>query len=181
MADSEVQDFVKGFLNDPLTKFEGRATGNLKTNNKDEIPQGNPLDGHLSTLFRSKKPIKESFREFLNEPGVKSALKGNHPKKDYEKKVRQVIKWVETGCNKPINVNMLLDAPDYDFLFVYGFPIVVSERALTYLEKYRKDQFEAFQIIDVNRVVRQKYYAINVITPDFDFNFDRKFKGLRDA
>ena len=181
MADSEVEEFMSRFLNAPLTKFMDRTTGNIHTQNPDENLQGYPLKGEPHPLFASYKPIRDSYKEWLGAKGVKSALKGIHRNKDFEKEVRHVIKWVETGCNKPIKVNMLLDAPDYDFLMVSGFRVVVSERALTYIETHRKAQFEAFPIVDVNKKVKQKYYAINVITPDFDFNFDVKFKGLKDA
>tara|TARA_R110002020_G_scaffold277603_3_gene493055 strand:+ start:277 stop:822 length:546 start_codon:yes stop_codon:yes gene_type:complete len=181
MADSEVEEFMSRFLNAPLTKFMDRTTGNIHTQNPDENLQGYPLKGEPHPLFKSYKPIVDAYKEWIKKPGVKDAIKNTHDDKDYEKEVRQVIKWVETGCHKPIKVNMLLDAPDYDFLMVSGFPVVVSERALSYLETHRKGQFEAFPIVDVNKKVKQKYYAINVITPDFDFNFDVKFKGLKDA
>eukprot|EP01047_Picozoa_sp_COSAG01_P003211 COSAG01_NODE_93_length_27013_cov_41.515791_12_plen_182_part_00 len=181
MADSEVEEFMSRFFKDPLRNFTHRLTGNIHTQNPDENLQGYPLKEEPRHLFKSYKPIRDSYKEWIKKPGVKDAIKNTHDDKDFEKEVRQVIKWVEAGCNKPIKVNMLLDAPDYDFLDVSGFPVVVSERALYYLKTHRKKQFEAFPIVDVNKKVKQKYYAINVITPDFDFNFDVKFKGLKDA
>lgn len=181
MADSEVQDFVKGLFEKKIHIFHKRLTGNIHSQNPEHFVQGNPINLMQTFLFDSHKPLKEAYQDWLNSKGVKEALAGKHPRKLIEKQIKETLNWIETGATKPIKINMLLDAPDYDFLFVHAIPLVVSERVLLYLQRHHNNEFESYIVEDVNKRVKQKFYAINITNPDFLYEFKDKFKGLPNA
>ncbi len=181
MADSEVQDFVKGLFEKKIHIFHRNLTGNIHSQDPDHLLQGNPINHTQTFLFDSHKPLKKAYQDWLEAEGIKLALSGKHSRKSFEKEVKETINWIESGANKPIKINMLLDAPDYDFLSVHNIPLVVSERVLLYLQKNHKNEFESYIVEDINKKVKQKYYAINITNPDFLYEFNGDFKGIKDA
>lgn len=170
--------YLYDLLTRKINRFSDFLTGNIHTQNEDEDQQGSFKNNALDNLFRKEKPIREAYKDWLEAKGVKQAINETHDNKEFIKDVKGVIKWFEGDCRKPIEVYMLLDAPDYDFLDCGTLRLLVSERVLVYLEKHHKGEYEFFPVVDANKRVTQTYYAVNINHRNFEFEFKGDFKGL---
>ena len=129
-------------------------------------------------MFQSMLPVKEAYKVWLELKGVKKAIAGTHSDKNFIPIVQRTIKWAENGFNQAVPICLDPEDNDFDFLRNAYRLIIVSERVLEYLQTNHKYEFEYFNILNMCKETKEKYYLINITNQDFEFKFSRKFKGL---
>lgn len=162
-----------------LKDFVLRFTGNKKAIDGSHEQAWMEEDFEIcTTIFKRMLPVREAYKIWLERKGVKQAIAGTHSDKNFIPIVQRTIKWAESGFNQPIPMCIDPEDNDFDFLDNIYRLIIVSERVLEYFRANHKGEFEHFDVKNMYKETKEKYYLINITNQDFEFKFSRKFKGL---